>query len=570
MTSRNHHIILATVLAVLLGAEPSRASAQSLPLKHAPRPTTAGITVEDLMTREYIIADDSMQGRDTGRPGGLRAATYIANELKALGLAPAGDRGTYLQEIPWVRRGPDTTSTLRIGDALLRWGTDYLPLQRLGAQIFIAGGVFGSPFAGDNVESIYGGTLGDSAIISPEVARGKVVVFSAPVAMRGRPVWQRISLIRYADARAVVIASLGPDTYPAMREMREIYWDSLAPGPRAVSLIAVSPEIVRRIFSSDTPVMGAAGLPISGRVSFKAEPAPSPTYNVVGIVRGSNARLRNTYVAVGAHHDHVGMAPSAVDHDSLRAFNTLLRPMGADQPPPRDVTAEQHQRVKVLTDSLRLAHGGARRDSIFNGADDDGSGTVLGLELAEALTKGQRPERSVLFVFHAAEEKGLYGAQYYSDHPTVPRDSMVALINMDQMGRGDPPDSSASGPNALVVLGVRRMSRQLGAIAESVNARPEYGFRFDMSFDEPGHPSQGWCRSDHYYYARYGVPVLFFVSDIWYQDYHMVSDEPQYVEYPRLAKVGQYILDVVRSVAKLPARPVLDQPKMNPYGDCRQ
>src|SRR5215218_1273990 len=110
---------------VVLAAVSTSAAAQSakdLPRKYAPQPTTADITVRDVMTRTYIIADDSMEGRDTGRRGGLRSATYIANELKRLGVEPAGDNGTYFQAIPWLSRTPDTTSALSVGGAPLAWG----------------------------------------------------------------------------------------------------------------------------------------------------------------------------------------------------------------------------------------------------------------------------------------------------------------------------------------------------------------------------------------------------------------------------------------------------------------
>jgi Zn-dependent M28 family amino/carboxypeptidase len=207
----------------------------------------------------------------------------------------------------------------------------------------------------------------------------------------------------------------------------------------------------------------------------------------------------------------------------------------------------------------------------MNGADDDGSGTVLALEIAEAFAKGRTsPKRSLIFVFHAAEEKGLYGAEYFADHPTVPRDSIVTQINMDQMGRGGAEDAPPAGTNAMVVLGARRLSAELGTIADEVNSRPAYGFTIDRSFDAPGDPSSGWCRSDHYMYARYGIPVLFFVSAVWYIDYHMVSDEPQYIDYPRLAKVGNYIHDVVAEVANLPHRPLLDHARPNPDAACVQ
>ena len=172
--------IAATLITVALAAPVVRAQvATEVPRTHTPRPTSAEITVEDVRTREYIIADDSMEGRDTGRRGGLRSAQYIAGELKRLGLEPAGDNGTYLQRIPWVSRTPDTTGVLRAGTQTLRWGTDYLVLPKLGFALALGGQPFGGGFRGDGVATVYGGKIGDSTI-APDLTRGKVVVFAAP------------------------------------------------------------------------------------------------------------------------------------------------------------------------------------------------------------------------------------------------------------------------------------------------------------------------------------------------------------------------------------------------------
>jgi hypothetical protein len=138
------------------------------------------------------------------------------------------------------------------------------------------------------------------------------------------------------------------------------------------------------------------------------------------------------------------------------------------------------------------------------------------------------------------------------------------------MGRGDPEDAPPGGPNALVVIGSRRLSTELGDLAERVNARPEHGFRFDYEFDKDGDPTNAYCRSDHYMYARHGIPIAFFAAAAWYIDYHMVSDEPQYIAYPRMARIGRYVRDVVTAVADLDHRPVVDKPKPDPNGTCRQ
>jgi len=530
-------------------------------------PTSADITAQDVRTRTYIIADDSMEGRDTGKRGGLRSARYIAGELKRLGLEPAGDDGTYLQRIPWVSRTPDTTGVLRVGERTLRWGSDYLVLPKLGFALALGGQPFGGGFRGDNIATIYGGRVGDSTV-APELTRNKVIVFSAPAFA----FWQLDNLRRYTAARAIVVATLDLGAPSAFRVRRETYWDSTgASGVAPVTIISVTKAAASAMFTApfDQLAVGAAGLPLSGSAGFIDGPTEAPAYNVVGIVRGSDSKLRNTYVAIGAHHDHVGMGPP-VDHDSIRAFNQVVRVRGADDPPPREVTDEQWAKIHAVLDSLHRVHG-VRLDSIFNGADDDGSGTVLALEIAEAFAKASpKPKRSLLFVWHTAEEKGLYGAQYYSDHPTVPRDSIVAQVNMDQMGRGDPVDNPPGGPNALVVIGPRRLSSELGAMVEKVNARAEHRFTLDYEFDRDNDPTNAYCRSDHYMYARYGIPVAFFVAAAWYIDYHMVSDEPQYIAYDRMTKIGRFIRDYVAEVANLGARPVVDQPKPEPNGLCRQ
>ena len=532
-----------------------------------PRPTSADITVEDVRTRTYIIADDSMEGRDTGKRGGLRSAQYIAGELKRLGLEPAGDNGTYLQRIPWLSRTPDTAAVLRVGERTLRWATDFLVIPKLGFALALGGQPFGGGFRGDNVATIYGGRVGDSTI-APELTRDKVVVFAAPTFA----FWQRDNLRRYAGARAIVVVTLDLGAPAAYKVRRETYWDSTgASGVAPLTIISVTRAAAAAMFTApfDQLTVGAAGLPLSGSAGFIDGPTEAPAYNVVGIVRGSDPKLRNTYVAIGSHHDHVGMGPP-VDHDSIRAFNQVVRVRGADDPPPRQVTDEQWTKIHAVLDSLHRVHG-VRLDSIFNGADDDGSGTVLALEIAESFVKATpKPKRSLLFVWHTAEEKGLYGAQYYSDHPTVPRDSIVAQVNMDQMGRGDPVDNPPGGPNALVVIGPRRLSTELGSMVEKVNARPEHKFTLDYEFDRDNDPTNAYCRSDHYMYARYGIPVAFFVAAAWYFDYHMVSDEPQYIAYDRMTKIGRFIRDYVADVANLSHRPVVDQPKPEPNGLCRQ
>ena len=532
--------------------------------------TSTDITVSDVRLRTWQIAHDSMEGRDTGRPGGLRAARYIAAELKRLGVTPAGDSGTFFQQVPWVVRTPDTAATLRVGETQLTWKRDYVLFPRLGFALALGGQPFGASFAGTNVATVYGGRIGDS-LIAPERVRGKAVVFVPSPAQQNIAFWQRDNLRRFSDAAAIIVANLDVGVPAAYTATRETYWDSAPGSTRMMTVLSMSRAAATQLFGRplDSLVIGDAGQPLSGNVRFIDSNPVAPAYNVVGIIPGSDRALRGSYVSVGAHHDHIGMGP-AIDHDSVRAFNMVARKRGADDPNPRSVTAEQWTRINALRDSLRTVRGGILRDSIYNGADDDGSGTVLLLEIAEAFARGERPRRSLLLIFYTAEERGLFGSLYYSDHPTVPRDSIIANVNMDQMGRGDPEDEPPGGNNALVVIGARRLSAQLGDLVEEVNQRAPHRFTLDYQFDRDGDPTNAYCRSDHYMFARFGIPVTFFSAAAWYIDYHMVSDEPQYIAYERTARIGNFIRDYVRELANLRTRPPLTRPKPDPDAVCRQ
>jgi Zn-dependent M28 family amino/carboxypeptidase len=278
--------------------------------------------------------------------------------------------------------------------------------------------------------------------------------------------------------------------------------------------------------------------------------------------------LAGEYLAIGAHNDHIGFNHTPVDHDSLRAFDAVVRPQGEDDQD-RPATAEEATKIRQIIDSLRKAHP-ARPDSIFNGADDDGSGTVATLEIAEAFAHAAaKPKRSILFVWHAGEEKGLWGSQYFTDHPTVPRDSIVAQLNMDMIGRGAPSDMKGGGPGYLQLIGSRRLSTELGDLVEAVNKTERAPFTFDYQFDANGHPQQYYCRSDHYEYARYGIPITFF-STGGHRDYHEVTDEPQYIDYDHMARVATLVHDVALRVANLDHRPAVDHPKPDPMGQCVQ
>jgi Zn-dependent M28 family amino/carboxypeptidase len=225
--------------------------------------------------------------------------------------------------------------------------------------------------------------------------------------------------------------------------------------------------------------------------------------------------------------------------------------------------------IRVNLDSVRALRP-VRRDSINNGADDDGSGSMTVLEVAQAFARGAvKPKRSLLFVWHTGEEKGLLGSRYFADHPTVPRDSIVAQINIDMVGRGGASDLGAGSDRYLQLVGSRRLSTELGDLVETVNKSEATPFTFDYTFDANGHPDNIYCRSDHYNYARYGIPVVFLTTGL-HGDYHQVTDEPQYIDYAHMQRIATFVFNLTMQVADLDHRPVVDKPKPDPTAACRQ
>ncbi|HUQ83460.1 MAG TPA: M28 family peptidase [Gemmatimonadaceae bacterium] len=563
------------VSASLLVAFPAALLAQpALPLKHAAKPTTTAISAADLMTRLYIFADDSMQGRETGTVGHLKSTAYIASELKRLGVQPGGDEGSYFQDVPMIRRSFDPTSTITVGSTTLKGGTDFIATTRGAIPSLDGAGV------------VFGGTAGDTTSFpSRDQIRGKIVVLKpAPGgggfagrggggggAGRGQAALRALS---DAVAIATVTDNLSPDvvrsaTHPREGDVMLKRTDATPGGQLSLTITGSAAEALLGT-PIDAATAGQAGKTVTASVRFKDDPAPAR--NVVAIIRGSDPKLRGQFVALGAHNDHVGFATQAVDHDSLHAYNAARFAIRGMVPRGVQPTAEQDAAVaaiKLNLDSLRAARP-TRLDSIRNGADDDGSGSVMLLELAEAFQKSAvKPKRSLVFVWHVGEEKGLLGSRWYSDHPSVARDSIVAQLNMDMIGRGEARDLPVGSPSYLELVGSRRLSTELGDMVESVSKAQSMPFTFDYQYDANGHPENIYCRSDHYNYARWGIPVVFFTTGL-HGDYHQVTDEPQYIDYPHMARIGQLVHEVAVKVANLDHRIVVDKEKPDPNGACRQ
>jgi hypothetical protein len=536
-------------------------------VSQAPLPATA-LSAAELRRYLTVFAADSMLGREMGTAGDVKATDYLAAQLQRLGVAPAGEGGGYFQTLPLHERSVDSAaSSLSVnGQAMVIW-QDFAPIPSF-PDFGLAFGMRGSL---DGVQAIYAGPMGDSTGLSPELASGKLVVVGPPRGPTG-PEGLGSALARYPRAAGIAFAMLDfmpPAQLGFLREPPPTMGAELPEGPLGllVRLATVGALFGVPVDSLAALTPGRTGATIQGGIRFTLAPTAFPSRNVIAVVRGSDPALRDEYVVIGAHNDHIGVGRPQ-DHDSVWAFNHVVRPDGAESPM-RAATAEEQTRIAAIRDSLRALRPSAL-DSIYNGADDDGSGSVTTLAMAAAFqAMPAKPRRSILFVWHTGEEAGLYGARYFTDRPTVPRDSIVAELNMDMIGRGSAADVKGGGPGYVQLIGSRRLSTELGDLVETVNTRDGYGFTFDYQYDATGHPQQYYCRSDHYMYARYGIPIVFFSTGS-HQDYHQLTDEVQYIDFDKMSRVGRLVADIARTVADLDHRVVVDKPKPDPNGQCRQ
>lgn len=540
------------VLALMAGCAPMDPTiipvSGQLPLKYSGPATGAAITAGDLMTRLYIFADDSMLGRRAGDVGNLKGTAYIEREVRRLGLVPAGENGTFFQDVPLIRRLP--SAYLRFGSDSLILNTDFAVADPRAVIRTFSG-----------LPVIYGGNVGQQGaeLITVEQAAGKIV------AVTGFP---RAVIPMLRSARAILYVD--DATFAVMRRggrggvMIRPRIDTTTAAAPFIIPVATATRIFGVPFESVRP--GTKGQVLTGSLAFTEVPLPGR--NVVAILPGSDPAVKGQYVALGAHNDHVGIrAAGPLEHDSVRAYNKAVEKIIMDRTglvPSFPGTGTREQApwlagIKVNVDSLRAIRAG-RPDSVYNGADDDGSGSVGLLEIAERLASlPVKPKRSVLFVWHTGEESGLLGSRWYTDNPTVPLDSVVGAINMDMVGRGAGSERGKTD-RYVSLLGSRRISKEMGDIVDAINTKPAHKLEFDYQFDAPGHPERFYCRSDHWNYARMGIPVTF-LSGGNHVDYHQLTDEAQYIDYPQFTRVILLAEDIVTTIANLDHRLVRDKPK---------
>ena len=502
-------------------------------------------TISAAQLKDYLsfIASDEMEGRDTPSRGLDTTARFLALNLSRWGLIPAGDDGSYFQKIALSRDLVDRTETrVQLNDQLLAFGADYIPSARPAdlpaTQLVFAGN--GWLIKSKSIDAYKGlDAKGKIAVIfGPSNGYPHGVKSSDLSGKRGED-W--LNAGEYAQKQGVAGIVIVPDfqylanwdrnrarvTERGATKVDKFQSPAGAQIPQIVLSLRVAEflfqderqtaqSIFESIYEGKTPEPFALNADKKLAITVKVKSDHVSTQNVVAVFEGSDPVLKNEYVALGAHYDHIGIG------------------------------------IPV------------NGDAIYNGADDDGSGTTALLAMAEALAKARaRPKRSVLFVWHAGEERGLWGSRYFTNYPTLPLAKIVTQLNIDMIGRskkeGDTNsrNSELSGPNEIYVIGSKMMSTDLGNLVESVN-KQYLNLTYDFRYDDPSDPNRFFFRSDHYNYARKGIPIVFFF-DGEHEDYHKPGDSVDKIDFQKMEKVSRTIYLTLWEVANRPVRPVVDK-----------
>ncbi len=290
-------------------------------------------------------------------------------------------------------------------------------------------------------------------------------------------------------------------------------------------------------------------------------------HNVVGIIEGSDASLKDTYVLFGAHLDHIGYnqagngrggAPDACRRRSPAAQAAVVAAGKTVQRPNAGRGGQGNRGAAAAAPNPTPFD---ERDFISNGADDDGSGSAVELALAKAFATGPKPRRSVVFVWHTGEESGLYGSRYNADFPIVPLDKVQAQLNMDMVGRDDCDDLEGDFSNTLFIVGDDRISTDLHNLIVRTNSTLSNPLTLDYELNDTNDPEGVYTRSDHYSYAAKGIPIAFFTTGL-HPDYHRVSDTVDKILFPKMARIAQLVYETGFSIAN--TNRVLDRDNKGP------
>ncbi|GAA4445013.1 hypothetical protein GCM10023188_47640 [Pontibacter saemangeumensis] len=504
----------------------------------------SSVTAADLSRHLTILASDEYEGRNTGEKGQKMAAEYIAREFREDGLAGPVKNNT---ANPYYQ--PFDLERSMWGDGYMLIGKEkYLMMQ----DFFVLGS---SPFQTEQaVDVVFAGYGIDDPAYSDYAnldATGKVLVVLAgePKGADGNFLvsgtakasdWgndyrmKRNAASEHGAKAVMIVTGTNPGEFNSLTQRYRSYANrpsiglkSSAEKPEAATIF-ISPVAGATLLSTTTEKLlnyntqvARAGKPVTAdfkaakdvRIMTERKSDPLPTENVLGFIEGTDKK--DEVVVVTAHYDHVGV----------------------------DSTLQG--------------------DQIFNGANDDGSGTVAVIELAEAFAQAKKdgfgPRRSILFMTVTAEEKGLLGSEYYSENPVFPLGNTVANVNIDMIGRMDTDHEKTNDSNYIYSIGADKLSSELHQINEAMNEK-YVNLTLDYTYNDENDPNRFYYRSDHYNFAKHGIPIVFYFNGV-HADYHQPSDEVDKIIFESAEKVARLAFHVTWELANRENRIVVDSNK---------
>lgn len=457
------------------------------------KPLVSAIKEKDLRTDMYQMAADQFWGREAGTLDELKVSVWLADKAAQAGMKPAGEHGTFFQFFDMYRHRVAPQSRISIGQKPLK----------LWADVLVA----------DVVEAEYKGVIAKVGKVEPSALsrldlRGKVVAInvSDQGVSREMTLFERRypGFIRQKYYKAAEEAGVKGIIF-ITDEISDKSWVEVVP-PMTRGQYGV--EGLRETVSEGLPIFwikrsNESWIKDGSSIDFRlmVETYKYPSVNVIGKIEGTDPKLKQEYVLISGHQDHDG----------------IRHPV--------------------------------KNDTIYNGADDNASTCVAMLAMARAY-KQQPSKRSILFVFHGAEERGLLGSRWHAAHPVVPRESIVAVLNGDMIGRNANDEAALLGGNTP-----HKNSDDLVRMAEEANAEGPK-FRFLRDWDLPEHPEYFYFRSDHVPYAKLGIPAVFFTSVLHHQ-YHQPQDESENINFKKLHKMTEWMYRTSWKVANEAERPKL-------------
>jgi hypothetical protein len=471
----------------------------------------ATINKEDLKTHLSVIAADSMEGRDTGTPGQKKAARYIADHFKKIGLLPPVKTETgvsYLQEFQMLKRG--------WGDVYIKLGAEKLAFMK---DMFV---LKNSNFKSETTVDLVFGGFGTEAELSKLNVKDKgVIIYENEIKDT-----DKANLIRQKGAKTVLIIkgknqeefdqAVSYNAYYLKRTFQELSGKNR----KEEAIFYLSPAAAAKILKTSeaelTTMKFKAGDLSPQSIIIKAEMVEKPLFsseNVLGFLEGTDKK--DEIVVITAHYDHVG-----------------------------------------------VGNPDRKGDAIYNGADDDGSGTVSVMEIAEAFAKakaeGKGPRRSMLFMTVSGEEKGLFGSQFYADvEPVFPLANTVVDLNIDMVGRMGGDYENSKNPDYVYVIGSDKLSTELHQLSENVNNSYTH-LKLDYKYNDENDPNRFYYRSDHYNFAKHNIPIIFYFNGT-HEDYHQPGDEVSKILFGKIEKIARLVFHTAWEISNQETRLKVDK-----------